>query len=505
MSCTAPLRGSAAAAALLAFSAGAAQAELTAEAVWEAWQASLTDAGQAVEAAETRRDGDTLFLRGLSIGATAEGVALATAIDEVAFTETSDGTVSVRMSDAYALSVTGDDGSAAVFGISHPGLRLEVGESDTGLRHRITAPEVTVTLDELAGPDAPERFDLRLEMTRLTGAYDVARDAGAPTSADLGIGALELRSDIRDAGDHLDLDYRVTGLTLRFAGAGLDQADRLEVGDMAGALAEGLAIELQLDFDTQRYAAVLEEDGERTNVSGSAMSGGFRFVLDATELALQTSSRNGELTLAGPDLPMPELSLRSSEITYGLRLPTSAAAEPQPVSLLVRVVEAVAPEAVWAMADPEGALPRGPVTAVLDLAGQVVLPADLFGMETMFGAMMGGPFAAVQPTALEIRELVLRAAGAELTGVGDFTLDPTDLDTFDGFPRPEGRLDLSLTGGNTLIDTLVAMGMLPADQANAARMVLALFARPGEGPDQLRSTIELREGGAVYANDMRLQ
>ena len=57
-----------------------------------------------------------------------------------------------------------------------------------------------------------------------------------------------------------------------------------------------------------------------------------------------------------------------------------------------------------------------------------------------------------------------------------------DLTTFDGMPRPEGALDLELTGGNTLLDTLVAMGLLPEEQAMGARMMLGLFARPGAGP-----------------------
>ena len=491
--------------AALAAGPGAAWADLTAEEVWQSWQELATGAGQTVSAGEEQRDGDTLIARAVTVTGQGPELAVATTIDEIAFTETADGSVSVRMSDAYDVALTGADGQRLVLSVAHPGLRMVVEEGDTALRHRLNAPELTVSVAERSGPDMPERLDLMLSATRLAAVYDVTDDAGEISATDLQVGALDLDLGVTDDGDIFDLRYGATGLALRFAGAGLDQADGIAGGTMGGALQAGMSVDLALSYDTLRYAADIVEDGEASGAAGSAMSGDLRFVLDGSELSFRTTSRNAEVTLRGPELPMPEVTLRAAEMGYGLRLPTVGAPEPQPVTALIRLVEATAPEEIWAMADPAGALPRGPVTAIVDLAAEAVLPGDLFGMETMFAFMMGGPFEAVQPTALSLNELVLRAAGAELTGRGDFTLDPTDLSTFDGFPRPEGELNLMLRGGNALLDTLVEVGLLPADQANAARMVMALFARPGDGPDELVSTIEVREGGSVFANGMRLQ
>ncbi len=491
--------------AALAGAPGAALADLTAEEVWRSWQELAAGAGQAVEAGEEMRDGDTLTARDVRLSGQADDVSVAAAIDEIVFTEAGDGSVSVRLSEAYDVVLSGQAGERLVLSVAHPGLRMVVAEGDSGLRHQLTAPEFTVAVTERSGPDMPEALDLTLSATRLSAVYDVTGVAGEVGVSDLRAGALDLDLGVADAGDRFDLRYGLTGLALRFAGSGLDRADAIEGGNLGDALQEGLSVDLGVTYDTLRYALDVVEDGEASGAAGSAMQGDLRFALDAGGLALSTESRNGEVTLRGPEMPAPEVTLRAAELGYGLRLPTVGGPEPQPVTAVIRLVEATAPEQVWVMADPSGALPRGPVTAVIDLAAEAILPGDLFGMQTMFAFMMGGPFEAVQPTALNINEVILRAAGAELTGRGAFTLDPTDLATFDGFPRPQGELNLMLRGGNALLDTLVEVGLLPADQANAARMVMALFARPGEGPDELESTIEIREGGAVFANGMRLQ
>ena len=93
---------------------------------------------------------------------------------------------------------------------------------------------------------------------------------------------------------------------------------------------------------------------------------------------------------------------------------------------------------------------------------------------------------------------------ARLSGAGSFTFDNTDMVTFNGVPRPEGALDLRLEGANALLDKLVAMGLLPQEQAMGARMMMGLFGVP-EGDDTLTSKIEVNAEGHLLANGQRLQ
>ncbi|CAM5313442.1 hypothetical protein FALB51S_00852 [Frigidibacter albus] len=107
--------------------------------------------------------------------------------------------------------------------------------------------------------------------------------------------------------------------------------------------------------------------------------------------------------------------------------------------------------------------------------------------------------------ALDLNELQLTFGGAELTGDGSFTFDNSDMVTFDGMPKPLGSVSLKLLGGNGLLDNLIAMGLVPEDQAMGVRMMAGLFANTGPGPDELNSTIEVREDGGLYANGQRLK
>ena len=64
-------------------------------------------------------------------------------------------------------------------------------------------------------------------------------------------------------------------------------------------------------------------------------------------------------------------------------------------------------------------------------------------------------------------------------------------------------LDLKLVGGNTLMDKLVQMGLLPEDQAMGFRMMLSMFAN-ATGEDELSSVLEFKDGG-FFANGQQLQ
>ena len=107
--------------------------------------------------------------------------------------------------------------------------------------------------------------------------------------------------------------------------------------------------------------------------------------------------------------------------------------------------------------------------------------------------------------ALTLNNLVVDAVGARLTGTGDFTFDNSDLVSFGGIPRPTGAIDLKLVGGNGLLDKLVAVGVLPQQQAMGARMMMGLFAVAGPEEDTLNSKIEINEAGHILANGQRVQ
>lgn len=116
-----------------------------------------------------------------------------------------------------------------------------------------------------------------------------------------------------------------------------------------------------------------------------------------------------------------------------------------------------------------------------------------------------GELAPGELNALSVNALEVSVAGAELTGTGDFTFNNDDLETYDGMPAPSGEANLKLVGANTLLDTLISMGLVSDSDAMGARMMMGLLAVPGDGEDTLTSKIELTEDGQIKANGQRIK
>lgn len=487
--------------AALALSAGMAQADLTADQVWQAWQGYAASGGASMEAGSITPDGPNLVVRDVAITASEEDITVSSTIDEIVFTETGDGRVAITQSDSYSMTVTADDGSGVRLGVSNPGVRLVASETATGILYDLTLPELVVSVDEIFGDDAPEVIDMAFRITDAAGQYEVPADEAGPFSADISAGQVSMALRALDDDNDLDFDYGMTGLTLSMRGARLDLMDD---GDFIAALQGGFSLAFQTAAETTSLSGHFVEFGERNAFAFDTGPSSFRFEIGPETFAFSTSNQQARMMIEGADLPMPQVEVTLSELTFGVGVPLMAGADQQ-TSVLMRMVDLVVPDEIWGMFDPMGALSREPATMVVDLVGSATLPADLFSDEAAMGIMMGGPMAAGMLDRIELRELLVRFGGAELTGAGGFTVDYDDLQTFGGLPKPVGEVNLALRGGNALIDTLVGMGMLPDDQAMAARMGLALFARPGDGPDELLSTIEVREDGAVLANGQRIQ
>jgi hypothetical protein len=167
-------------------------------------------------------------------------------------------------------------------------------------------------------------------------------------------------------------------------------------------------------------------------------------------------------------------------------------------------VEFTLPDQLWSMFDPGAQLPRDPATLLIDLSGKGRLFFDLLDPEQV-ERMEDSETAPGEVESLTLHDLTLDVAGATLTGEGAFTFDQSDTESFGGAPAPEGALDLRLVGGNGLLDKLIAMGLVPQDQATGVRMMMGLFARPGPGEDELVSKIEVTEDGQVLANGQRIK
>jgi hypothetical protein len=161
-------------------------------------------------------------------------------------------------------------------------------------------------------------------------------------------------------------------------------------------------------------------------------------------------------------------------------------------------------DTIWSIFDPADQLPRTPINLVIDLTGIAEVMFDLFD-STQAEAFSMTENSLGNVKSLAIKQVELDAVGAHLSGEGNFRFDNSDLTTFEGFPRPEGNIDFTLVGANSLIEKLVSAGLLPKNQAMGARMMLGLITVPGNGEDTLKSQIVVTSKGHIVANGQRLR
>lgn len=171
-------------------------------------------------------------------------------------------------------------------------------------------------------------------------------------------------------------------------------------------------------------------------------------------------------------------------------MPLQKSDAPADFALGVKLIDFKVSDSLWGMIDPGAALPHDPATLVLDTKGTATLTQDLTAAQGGMVEMQGPPG---MLNSFDVPTLDLKIAGAELTGNGSFTFDNSDMESFAGMPAPTGKLDLKATGVNGLIDKLVSMGLIPQDQAMQGKMMMGMFAQPGDGEDTLVSTIEFKD------------
>jgi hypothetical protein len=272
---------------------------------------------------------------------------------------------------------------------------------------------------------------------------------------------------------------------------------------MAVNLANGFAFDGTLKTGASTSSFNIQAEGDI--VTGTTASGGsdFAMAMDKGGMRLDGIATGIDYAIQGSEIPFP-LNIKAAELGLGFDMPISASDTPEDFGLRLRLGDLAVDDMIWMLIDPTGGLPHDPATLIVDLAGKANWLVDI--MDPANAALLeGGEDTPAELHALTLKELQVKLAGAELTGSGDFTFDNSDLETFDGVPAPDGALELKLTGGNTLLDKLIAMGLVPAEEATGIRMMMALFAQKGDGEDTLTSRIEVKPDGQVTANGQRLQ
>ena len=482
--------------------APAAFADVTPEQVWDNWKANFALYGEdAATIANEDISADSVVISGLTLRSADPEISATTSIAELTFTANGDGTVSVTMPETYVVTfdIPEDNGAIELLA-TQTNLSLTASGDPGAINYAFAADDYTLEVVEIRGDAAEIEGEFKVTATDLAGNYLVNDSNGLQTTYDLTTGGLDLLVDVKDpsSDDFFVLggqmtDITTTGEIVIPEGADINDPDTFLASDFRFASETGFG----------GSAFLFDVLGGGTAAAGSMQMGGAAFGggVGGDDLAYNFSLSDVALNVQSPVMPFP-IDVSWGIIENSLQMPVTASEEPAPFSYTLSLTDVVVSEEIWSMGDPAAVLPRDPVSVALDVSGMAKLFFDIMDPEQAealeFAEVPG------ELISLAINSIRLAGVGAEITATGDFTFDNTDLETFDGLPRPAGEINVGITGANSLIDNLIAMGLLPQEQATMGRMFMGMFTQPA-GNDALTSKIEINDQGHILANGQRIQ
>lgn len=487
--------------AVLAVMTGNAALAITPEEVWAKWKDLSAGHGQTLTTGSEARDGDALVITDMTLDYAQDGSAMTVTVPQVRLEDVGDGKVEVTLTESYDLILTPETDkpdTTIVVNIAHPGMKTVASGSADESRYDFDAPEIAVQLKDVIGGDENEKFSANARVSNAKGNYILTGETlSSATTADAFTLALSGESEegAQEPGT-FKLDMNVTNI------AGQSNATLMgSMDDMAKAVQDGFATDGTLTFGTSTFTADVSDATGNVVIAGGGDSGSFNATVSKDGIGYGSAVRNMTVTASGSQVPFPELKFSYAEGAFDFLMPIVKSEVPGDFRFITKLIDLTIADEVWAMFDPTGQLPRDPASIVIETAGKARLTADFFDPATMEqSAAMPGEL-----HALTLSQLLVKFAGAEVTGTGDLTFDNSDLETYGGVPAPEGTINLKATGVNGLLDKLTAMGLVPEEDLMGVRMMMGMFVKMDpSAPDTMTSDLEFKDKH-FSVNGMQLQ
>ena len=493
------LRGAVCCAALV--SGSTAFAQVSAQQVWDDWKTEMEMFGGDVTTASEDLIGDTLTIRGLMLTTSDDEISSVLTMDELRFAEQGDGSVSITASDSYPIVFTGQDGAIVTVLISHPGLEMTVNGTPDALDYTLDADTFTVALQDVVEGDVTFTGDVRIVGNALSGTYTTRLGDMRNTAYDMQVESLDVLVDVTPpgtVGEYVTAGGKISGVAVQ---ADITMPLDADMANPDNLIASGMALAGGYTTQSSELVFDINADGDQASGSFSAGPGSLTAQISDQSISYITNATDIAATVNAGAMPFPvDVSLAEYGITF--EMPVGQSDTPQPFGLGIDLVDLAVSDMIWSLFDPNSVLPRDPATLQIALTG---LARPLFDMldPAQEQAMMASdmPFELAE---VALTRLNLAIAGATASGAGAFTFDNEDLKTFAPFPRPEGAVSVQINGLNALLDNLVTMGLIPAEQMMAPRMMMGMFAR-STGDDQLETRLEVTPDGQVLANGQRIR
>ena len=489
-----------------------AMADVTADDVWQNIEAYMNVFGGDTDF-ETSRDGDTLSVSDIAITwelpfDVGTLTATQTGFDLV---ENGDGTVSIQMPDQLVWGLAADINDEGNFSgalyVDQEGVTSIVSGVPGEVTYDYTADSVSFFLSDVTF-DGSDTFSVEFNGSAkdLVSKTQIKVASLVTLTSDISLGEQSSAFMMTDPnGVTTSSSGGATALTANTEAA--FPRSGMTILNLADAFAKGMRLTSNSQISNYATQQRTEMNGEVVSDQSSILAlSDTTISIDGRNMAMASLGQGFELEFLIPEvMPFP-INMEMAQVSADMTLPISASDALQDVKLARAMDGMTVPETLWGLVDPGQAIPRDPMNIRLDMVGKVKNSWNWFNFLDVAARGESGEVPG-EIHAFTLNDITVEMAGASLVGNGAATFDNTDTETFGGMPKPTGQMELVLTGGNKLMDTLVSIGLLPDEQAMGARMMVGMVAKPdpSAGEDVLRSKLELTEDGQVLANGVRLR
>ena len=464
---------------------------LSAEALWRILQDQSAATGGVLRAGAIERAGDVVTLTDVTwVSSSAEAVSEARLArlhlremvgGEVELTADPDVTLRMQLMSEFGAA------EPFVLNLRQTGGRILADgmAEDLTLRHDIPDLRLASAQPIVLGVQG-ESLRFALQMSDVFGQYRMQLGAMRQIESEIHVGQLDADFELR-VGAHV-MAGRALQNDIRSVRTGAVPMG-LDPSDLAANLAAGLRTDVVMSlgplvatmaggrqFGWQSHALTERLSRERFD-QRALITEGFGRIAEKSAVVVTVDEFAWDVSVPLPKQPI------TQEAEIGLRIDGLQLSN-----------------AGWNMIDRAMILPRDPIDVAVDLR---------VGLRWLMDAWLLTPQDLTSDTVPVVVETVtlngarLSAMGAELVAKGALAALPTDLSG--STAAPTGVVDLTLTGGLTLLDKLAAAGLLAPDQAAGAKLILGLFSTEGAAPDIRHSQIEMRTDGSIFANGAQLQ
>ena len=493
-------------AAVCSFVALPAAADLTAEEVWADLQAYTTSFGYEVTG-QTSRDGQNLIVTDMQLNPpqlSDENTGTMT-IDQIVFRELGDGSVAIDVPSVMPIEMTtaveGGEAATIKMDYTQTGLDIVATGNPDNILYTYSADTLALRSNQIlinGLSDDTAQPVINFELQGLAGTTDMSIESQRQYDQIVNATKAIYTVNISDpsSGESVDMQGEMNDIS--FSGLTSLPLRSVSAADMDAMLAAGFTVDGTFAFESSSLEMVGKGGGEEFASMFTSQAGDLSVEMNANKLSYNASQSEVDVQMSSSQFPIP-LTLGIAQSGFEIAMPVRQSEDPQDFAFGFNLNGVKVSDAIWSMFDPTSTLPRDPAAIVLQLDGRAKLLFDFLNPD--LEAMQSFDGSPVELEQVDVNKLQLSIAGAELSGTGEFEFKTTAL----GVPQPIGAIDLTLVGGNALIDGLVSIGLLPEQQAMGARMMLGLLAVPGGEPDTLNSKIEINEMGHISANGQRIQ